>query len=402
MGDVLRPRHHTRPIGIKDPRWNITFPQIVAPRTNDDESLYGLLLRSDFANGWPPGASLQFSSTDPQWPYRHTVTSCHHLQFDVLANALGLRLSTVDSMTYHRELTALYSGTAAEHWTGLLGSVAPFQVCPQCISDDHLLPRTHLLPGLFYCPKHNLLLYRQCICGARLEAFQVMPFPRPPRSPVAPYVCRFCRLPWESLPHIVGSSERLGRDRHLFSWYETFLTRPTPKVLMRAMSLLDHQPPDVHQTNTGNWAQVARGLELKYPLWKRFPYYWLAGVCEYLVRDGYFPHCVAPENFETCRKRYVIWDAFMGRATVNVPISQLNEPCHCGDQTWREPLQQHYDSSTLSTKGYYLWRQSPSGLVLDVCTLPTQSGLGEEASVSGGSLRNKRNSHSIRHARKLS
>ena len=344
-----------QPITTRDPRWGTTFPEIVAPRTDDDESLVGLLLRSDFANDWPPGTSLQLSSPGPWRQYMRALLWCYNVEFTALTNALALTPSDVGATTYVRELTTLYLGTTTKHWIDLLGYPAPFQICPRCLAEDHLLRRTHLLPGLSHCLEHNVKLCTQCICGLWLEAFQASPFPRRPRSPTTLYACRRCGLPWESLPCEVGETEALSQDRHLFSWYQTFLGHPVPELLKRALALLNHEPSG-QQTNTDGWARFARRGFVKYHArWSPIAYHPLDSICESLVRDGFFPHCVARDNFATCCKRYVIADVTQRRITVNVPTSRLDEPCPCGDPTWRDSLEQLFDRLGQPTHVLYQW-----------------------------------------------
>ena len=326
----------TQPVAIHDPWWSFTFPQVVKPRRRDDESFIGLLLRCDFANSWPAGVSLQLSSTVPMRQYPRAVMWSYNVQIDALADALARTPRAVRSTTYEAELTALYTGTATGRWADLLGLDTPFQICPRCIADGHLLRRSHLLPGLTHCPVHHVKLCRECACRAPLQAFRAKPFPRLPRRLVMPYVCSHCGHPWESLPCQVGGPDELDSDQHLFNWYETFLTHATPEFFMRALALLDHRPGE-HQSNTDGLTQVVRRYETVYPRgWDLDDYPRLANVCAYLAQEGFLPACAAQENFATCRRRFIIWDEVLRQASVSFPKLALDAPCACGDQTWRE------------------------------------------------------------------
>ena len=148
------------PISIKQSQWQTTFPHIVQPRVDEDESLPGLLLRCDEVNDWPCGTAVGFTSVGH---LPHDITSMallvpYFLVFDALATALAISSDEVEATTYTREIKQLLSLPNEEPIPHQLGKSPPFRVCPLCMADGHLLRRTIALQGLSHCAIHQVRL----------------------------------------------------------------------------------------------------------------------------------------------------------------------------------------------------------------------------------------------------
>jgi hypothetical protein len=162
-------------IGIDDPQWLTTLPQVVSPR--DDEWLGGLLLRCDAANGWASRTTVAHlmrvvkKRTREAW--RSDLPNLivwgktgGYLQG--LAQLLALAPQQVRATTYTDELARVF-GLPKVNATLLTLSFS-FQLCRACIAVEGMLRRcwsTHVA----VCPEHQLALQNSCQCGAALRLF---------------------------------------------------------------------------------------------------------------------------------------------------------------------------------------------------------------------------------------
>jgi hypothetical protein len=225
-------------IGIDDPQWLTTLPQVVAPR--EDEWLGGLLLRCDAANGWASRTTvahlMRVVKKRMREPWRSDLPNlivwgktAGYLQR--LAPLLALSPHHIRATTYTDELARLF-GLPKVNAT-LLTLTFVFQLCPECIAEERFLRRVLVLPYLTVCPNHQLVLQHTCQCGAALRIFSKY---------TAPFCCYQCGADWGSLPCQGVSSHQLALTEQLLGWYTFFLTEGTPAVVRRAQQLLSHYP----------------------------------------------------------------------------------------------------------------------------------------------------------------
>jgi hypothetical protein len=228
-------------IGLDDPRWLTTLPQVVSPR--DDEWLGGLLLRCDAANGWASRTTVAHLMRVVKKRLREAWRSDlpnlivwgrtgGYLQG--LAQLLALAPQQVRATTYTDELTRLF-GLRKVNAT-VLTLTFSFQLCPACIAEEQMLRRVLVLPYVAVCPEHQLALQNSCQCGAALRLFS---------KHTAPFCCYHCRADWGSLPRQGVRNEQLALTEQVLSWYRFFLTEGTPAVVRRARQLLAQYP--IHQ-----------------------------------------------------------------------------------------------------------------------------------------------------------
>ena len=211
-----------------DPAWNTTFPHLLTPQ--EGESLTGLLLRCDEVNGWGCGETLSYLlASTSQTKLRRGVGQLTEIHLKKLARALSLPMAAVTATTYRAELVRLYGEINTE---GKLSPV-PFRMCPICIADGHHLDRTVCLPGINYCPHHQVLFVSRCQCGSELSPFTQVP---------APFLCS-CGVPWAHLPAVQTPHERLAKEQRVLTTYEVLLSKGTPDLLTRALQLLAQQRP---------------------------------------------------------------------------------------------------------------------------------------------------------------
>jgi hypothetical protein len=228
-------------IGLDDPRWLTTLPQVVSPR--DDEWLGGLLLRCDAANGWASRTTvahlMRVVKKRMREAWRSDLANLivwgktgGYLQG--LAQLLALTPQQVRATTYTDELACLF-GLRKVNATLLTLSFS-FQLCPACIAEERMLRRVLVLPYVVVCPEHQLALQHSCQCGAALRLFS---------KRTAPFCCAQCGADWGSLPRQSVRGEQLALSGQVLSWYRFFLTEGTPAVVRRARALLSQYP--IHQ-----------------------------------------------------------------------------------------------------------------------------------------------------------
>jgi hypothetical protein len=225
-------------IGLDDPRWLTTLPQVVWPR--DDEWLGGLLLRCDAANGWASRTTVAHLMRVVKKRMREAWRSDlpnlivwgktgGYLQG--LAPLLALAPQQVRATTYTDELRRLF-GLPKVNAT-LLTLTFSFQLCPACIAEERMLHRVLVLPYVTVCPQHQLALQNSCQCGVALRLFS---------KHTAPFCCAQCGVDWGNLPRQGVRSEQLVLTQQVLSWYRFFLTEGTPAVARRARELLSLYP----------------------------------------------------------------------------------------------------------------------------------------------------------------
>jgi hypothetical protein len=227
-----------QPIGIDDPRWLITVPQLVSPRP--DEWLPGVLLRCDAANGWASRTTLahllRVGKKKLQESWRSDIPNLivlvpNAVNLHDLAHLLAISPTQLRGTTYTDELARIF-GLPKLHPT-LLTMAFSFQLCPACIAEERMLRRLLVLPYLSVCPRHQIALQSTCRCGAALAIF---------KKHTAPFCCHQCGGDWGNLPRQVVTAEQHALAQHLVAWYEFFLTTGTPTLVKRALHLIEQRP----------------------------------------------------------------------------------------------------------------------------------------------------------------
>ncbi len=201
-------------VTLDDPVWRTTFPHRVMPLT--DEWLPGLLLRCDETNHWTSRTTFDYVLSsgkgrfDKTWragkPYLDFPASFY---LDYLAELLAIPKSELLATTYQVELSRLYE-IIAPHPV-FVGRFSPFHLCPICVTEARLLRRILILPHITLCPQHQVILLKQCQCGAPLRPFH---------RQALPFTCHVCGVDWADLPRIQASGERLVLEQKIVSWYE--------------------------------------------------------------------------------------------------------------------------------------------------------------------------------------
>jgi hypothetical protein len=232
----LRRVRHER-ISIDQVEWQRTFPHLVQPRLDEDESLPGFLLRCDDVNGWPCGFTFGFTSFG-QVPIELSMTALVAptvVDCQVLADALALDAHDIEATTYLSEITTLFSLGSERPLPAHIGKPQLFRVCPRCLAEDHLVRRSAALEGLSHCIVHHIALCDRCECGWRL-----VPFPAgairlagPSKLLCDPYVCVRCGLGWENLPCTRGDTTVLREEQRLAELYTAILSDPSVALLDR-------------------------------------------------------------------------------------------------------------------------------------------------------------------------
>lgn len=211
-------------LSLDDPAWQASVPHLVAPY--NDEWLMGLLLRCDEANGWGSKTSLAHAlRPGPEkfhrcW-YKETTPNLiviphSSLNLDYLAQLLALPRSSLLATTYQIELSRLY-GFAHLDPRSITPSFS-FHLCPVCVAQTRLLSRSLTLPHITHCPRHQVILQKECQCGTSLRLFH---------RKALPFTCHSCGMNWAELPQIKVSSERMVLEQKLLSWYELFFSEKT-------------------------------------------------------------------------------------------------------------------------------------------------------------------------------
>ena len=225
-------------LGIDDPRWLTTVPQLVSPR--QDEWLPGLLLRCDAVNGWASRTTMAHLTRLGKQRLRESwhsdipnlivwgASAGYLLQ---VAQLLALAPQQVRDTTYTDELARLFHPPKL-HST-MLTLVFSFQLCPICIATSRLLRRVLVLPYLAVCLEHQVVLRQTCQCGAILRIFT---------KHTAPFSCYQCGLDWGALPRQGATVEQLVLAEQLLAWYSFFLSVGTPVTVQRALDLIAQQP----------------------------------------------------------------------------------------------------------------------------------------------------------------
>lgn len=205
-------------IGIADPRWCELFPHIVRPRIEDDESLLGLVLRCDDANGWPGGTTAFYCRREIaknggrlNIAGAYIVATCIGLKR--LARGLGVDVADVERTTFLPELRRLHPHSRPDAFQ--LRPTPSFRVCPQCIREDKLLTRSLLLPYIGLCPRHDEVFVYTCRCGAPLEPF---------RRLSVPFACPYCGCAWADLRGEAAEADRLAANRRVVGIYGAMLS----------------------------------------------------------------------------------------------------------------------------------------------------------------------------------
>lgn len=222
-------------ISLGERTWSTTLPHRVVP--HDDEWLPGLLLRSDEVNHWASRTTLSYLlSPGPEKFHRSwrtgtpnfTVIPPFSLNLDFLAQALAISTETLLATTYHRELARLY-GTSRPH-SRHFQRIFSFHLCPACFTKDRRLLRTLALPHITLCTQHQVVLQKDCTCGAPLSLFH--------RSTL-PFMCHLCGKDWATLPRIEGTPERLELEQKYRAWYDLFFSQGTLLMVRTAFQLID-------------------------------------------------------------------------------------------------------------------------------------------------------------------
>jgi hypothetical protein len=263
------------------------------------------------------------------------VPPTEHIQG--IASALEVPDVDVRATTYIGELDAIYPDPKTSSYIGKntypthrrLGTKPGVHVCPLCLGEDgNLIRRTHWLAGLSHCPTHHVMLRDHCTCGSRLSAF-----PSGPLRQVAlehwqqkPFSCTACGLDWKDLPCDRADSDTLQREEHLLSFYAMFFTASPAKTYDRALALL-YLPPRPKRKN-------ALTIYMKPP---PAPISVLRVITS-LARHGYSSSCLTSTYFRDCRNRYVTLRARFHQGKINPPRWALDQPCPCGDWSWRARL----------------------------------------------------------------
>lgn len=208
--------------------WSTTFPHRVVPQA--EEWFPGLLLRCDLANHWTSKTAMALITHGRP---RAALTATPTLAVvplwmsAVLAECLALPLEGLLATTYHRELMRLYA-PLVPHWKQL-NATCVFRVCPECVTQDHLLTRLLVLPHIHACPQHHVALLRVCQCGHALSAFS---------RGTQPFLCKHCGLEWAKLARLPASDEQMRKEQEVLTWFAFFLTEGTPELLARALHLV--------------------------------------------------------------------------------------------------------------------------------------------------------------------
>jgi hypothetical protein len=218
-----------QPVYITDPEWYTTFPHLVAPLP--DEWLPGLLLRCDEVNRWESGGSarcvLRTSNIHGTIQQLNLITPLPWV-LERLAQMLAIPLDAIVETTHLVELARLSS--ADRLIVEERGSIYhPLYLCPECFILERLLRRTLILSHISTCLQHGLQLVRDCRCGAKLESFLMK---------AQPFTCHRCGCPWENLPRIEASSERMAFEEQFQSFYTFFFSKGTPRLISKTLELI--------------------------------------------------------------------------------------------------------------------------------------------------------------------
>ena len=323
-----------------DTSWLTSFPHLVKPLLDEDESFPGFTLRCDAIHGWPSG--LTFSSavtgygdgTDRAPGYVMPVYN----RIEDLAEALKISSEDIRATTFLDVLTMLISKQPGPFQPGRLSRPTDLAVCPACIAEQQLIRRMHTLPAITYCPQHNIMLAVRCTCGAHLLAFPSglirNTMHKPPKPP---FSCWHCGRAWKDLPLKPVDANTLNHDRRLVSLYTAILYHPSDDTYHRALALLDHRMPPSSAPPEG-WPEAYRDWIIPVPeeyLIQKRPLT-VQRLVKYLARDRFHGACLSAEYFAVCRNRYVRDSKH--HVFVNCQLSDLGQPCQCGDRTWYSRL----------------------------------------------------------------
>jgi hypothetical protein len=218
-------------IALSDPAWQTTFPHRVAP--GPDEWLAGLLLRCDEVNGWDGGTTATHllrvvKNHDATTHFNVLTPSASLLQH--LSQLLAVPTSSLVATTYQSEMDR-FAGVVPRLLLQTNVSLR-LSLCPQCLAHARMLTRLLLLPQIMVCLEHQLLLQTRCQCGVELRLFS---------QHTLPFTCAACGLDWGELPRIKASRDHLELAQQLMSYYAFFLSKGTPELLIRALSLLEER-----------------------------------------------------------------------------------------------------------------------------------------------------------------
>ena len=217
------------------PSWSTTFPHLVTPKP--DEWLPGLLLRCDEVNHWDSGTTVAhlrravYPHLSKSW---FNVIAPKQLHLRYLSELLALSPSATLALTYQSEMERLSDiGDRHPRIHRLLLQAQTsfrFSLCPECVADSRILPRSLMLPHLTVCQKHSAVLQTTCQCGSKLRLFS---------GNTAPFTCSACRVSWGKLPRIKASSEHLDQTRQISSYYTWFFSLETSELLVRVLRHLE-------------------------------------------------------------------------------------------------------------------------------------------------------------------
>lgn len=213
-------------LGVDD---EAALPVTVRPRVG--ESLAGLALCTDEANGWPADTIARLVSRVPTGgaigfgrPGLYVIAT----SFDLvrLAALLGVDHQEVAATTLVTPLRRIFGSDAGAR---RLGRTGPFRVCPECIRESRFVGIETMLPLMTACVVHHVAFVSACSCGRPLGAYA------PEREP---FVCADCWRDWGTLPTTPTDPRQDLQQRQILHAYQILFERGTDEIFPALKSLV--------------------------------------------------------------------------------------------------------------------------------------------------------------------
>lgn len=184
------------------------LPNIVKPFKG--ESLWGYLIRLDYANNYPIGtvlSAIKLHSTSTYSLNKPGLFICGTIfNLEKLTSITCLTYKELDELTFSPYLQKLFHTERV--YPEMLGYSNNFKICPNCIKENKL-PLIHILNDITICSEHRMRLIDKCACGKSLHFFS---------KTEANLSCPKCSKSYKEL--ISKSTESIDLDEYIF--YELY------------------------------------------------------------------------------------------------------------------------------------------------------------------------------------